>query len=72
MSHEINMTAQERLGQAVSSGQMDAVDDVFAPNVVDYDPAPDQGPGPEGFKGFFATLRAAFPDLTITPARCDR
>jgi len=68
MSREINMTAQERLGQAVSSGQMDALDDVFAPNVVDYDPAPDQGPGPEGFKGFFTTLRAAFPDLTITPA----
>ncbi len=68
MSREQHIAAQERLGQAISSGQLDALDDIFAPTVVDHDPAPDQGPGPAGFKGFFTTLRAAFPDLTITPA----
>ncbi len=65
MSREQNIVAQERLGQAVSSGQLDALAEVFAPNVVDHDPTPDQGSGPEGFKQFFTTLRAAFPDLTI-------
>lgn len=67
MSREKNMATQERLGAAVVSGNLADLNDVFAPNVVDHDPAPDQGPGPEGFKQFFTTLRAAFPDLNIAP-----
>lgn len=67
MSREENMAAQERLGTAVNSGHLDVLSDVFASNVVDHDPAPDQGPGPEGFKQFFTTLRSAFPDLNIAP-----
>jgi len=35
--------------------------------VVDHDPAPDQGPGREGFKQFFTTMSTAFPDLRLTP-----
>lgn len=31
------------------------------------DPAPERGPGPRGFKDMFATMRAAFPDLQLTP-----
>jgi steroid delta-isomerase-like uncharacterized protein len=65
MSREENVAAQERLGKAVSSGNLDALSEVFASNVVDHDPAPDQGPGPAGFRRFFATLRSAFPDLNI-------
>ena len=42
---------------------------MFAPNVVDHNPAPDQGPGPGGYKRFFSGLRAAFPDLTVTVDR---
>ncbi len=67
MSREENMATQERLGAAVNSGNLDVLDDVFAPNVVDHDPAPDQGPGPAGFKHFFEGLRGAFPDLHVTP-----
>lgn len=33
--------------------------------MVDHDPAPDQGPGTEGFKQFFTTMRTAFPDLHV-------
>jgi steroid delta-isomerase-like uncharacterized protein len=47
------------------SGELDVFDEVFASNVVDHDPAPDQGPGPDGFKAFFSTMRTAFPDLHI-------
>lgn len=71
MPREENMATQERMAKAINSGQLDVLDDIFAPNVVDHDPAPDQGPGAEGFKQFFTTLRAAFPDLTIKPEHVD-
>jgi steroid delta-isomerase-like uncharacterized protein len=65
MSREENIAAQERLGKAISSGNLDELSRVFAPNVIDHDPAPDQGAGPAGFQQFFTTLRSAFPDLNI-------
>ena len=49
------------------SGDLDAFDDLLDSNFVDHDPAPDQGPGVEGLKGFFRSLRTAFPDLKVTP-----
>jgi steroid delta-isomerase-like uncharacterized protein len=67
MSREENMATQERMAAAVNSGNLDVLNDVFTPNVVDHDPAPDQGPGPQGFIHFFETLRGAFPDLHVTP-----
>ncbi len=67
MSRETNLAAQDRLGELINSGDLDSLDEVFAAGVVDHDPAPDQGPGPEGFKDFFRTLRSAFPDLSISP-----
>jgi steroid delta-isomerase-like uncharacterized protein len=71
MSMKENMATQERLANAVNTGQLDDLDLVFARSVVDHDPAPDQGPGPQGFKQFFSTLRSAFPDLHITPEHVD-
>jgi steroid delta-isomerase-like uncharacterized protein len=71
MSAKDNMATQERLANAVNNGQLDDLDQVFAQSVVDHDPAPDQGPGPAGFKQFFSTLRSAFPDLHITPEHMD-
>jgi steroid delta-isomerase-like uncharacterized protein len=71
MSAKDKMATQERLANAVNTGQLDDLDQVFATNVVDHDPAPDQGPGPAGFKQFFRTLRRAFPDLHITPEHVD-
>ena len=49
------------------SGDLDTFDELLAANFVDHDPAPDQGPGVEGLKGFFRSLRTAFPDLKVTP-----
>ena len=66
MSKQDNIAATERLGMAVNSGNLNALHDVFAPTVVDRDPAADQGAGPEGFIQFFSTFRAAFPDLNIS------
>jgi steroid delta-isomerase-like uncharacterized protein len=65
MSQQDNIAATKRLGEAVNSGNLEALNDVFAPNVLDRDPASDQEPGPAGFIHFFTGFRAAFPDLNI-------
>lgn len=59
------MRTQQRMGEAINAGDLDALDDVMSPDVVDHDPAPDQVTGPEGFKQFFTSMRKAFPDLRI-------
>ena len=56
MSREQNMSAPKLLADLVKSGAFDRLGEVFAPSVVDHDPASDQGPGPEGFKKFFTGL----------------
>ncbi len=64
MSKQKNIRAQERWGKEVASqGKFDVLDEILADDFVDHDPAPDQGPGREGLKDFFRTLRTAFPDL---------
>ena len=65
MSKQDNLTASQRLGEAVNSGNLDVFHELFAATVVDHDPASDQGSGPEGFIHFFTGFRAAFPDLKI-------
>ena len=69
MSREENIAAQERFTEGVVNGNLDVIDEVMANDVVDHDPAPFQGPGPEGFKEFFGYMRNAFPDMNIEPER---
>jgi steroid delta-isomerase-like uncharacterized protein len=69
MAQDENLATLGKLAEAVSSGNLAVLDEVFAPNVVDHDPAPDQEPGPDGYKQFFSGLRAVFPDLTVTVDR---
>lgn len=65
MSQAANIETTKRMGEAVNKGNLDLLNEVFAPGVKDHDPAPDQGPGPRGFINFFTEFRAAFPDLKI-------
>lgn len=65
VSSQINITAQQHLGELVNAGEFDRLDEVFAPDAVDHDPAPDQAPGSDGFKAFFTKLGAAFPDAHL-------
>lgn len=65
MSQQDNIAITQQFGDAINGGQFSRFHDLMPPSVVDYDPAPDQGPGPEGFIGFFETLKTAFPDLNI-------
>ena len=59
-----NIAAQQAFGEAVNTGTL-AFDDLVAADVVDHDPAPGQGPGPQGYRDMFAQLRGAFPDLHV-------
>ena len=69
MSQAQNIAAQEKLGQGVVEGNLDVIEEVFAPDVVDHDPAPGQGPGNQGIKDFWTELRTAFPDLALQVER---
>ena len=66
MSQQDNITATKRFGEAINGGNFDVFHEVMASTIIDRDPAPDQGPGPEGFIKFFSMFRAAFPNLNIT------
>ncbi|MBA3233978.1 MAG: ester cyclase [Propionibacteriales bacterium] len=65
MSIQDNITAQERFGEAVNTGNLDVFDEVVAHGCIDHDPGPGQGSGPEGFRQFFSEFRTAFPDLSV-------
>jgi steroid delta-isomerase-like uncharacterized protein len=65
MSKQQNVETQKKMGEAVNKGHLEAFHEIFTPNVVDHDPAPDQGKGPEGFIQFFTAFRAACPDLEV-------
>ena len=67
MADTPNVAATKRFGEIVNTGELDAFPEVVAQGCVDNDPAPDQGPGPEGFKTFFTGMRVAFPDLKVEP-----
>ena len=65
MSQEANIATAKKMGEAINKGKLEEFHDIFASGVVDHDPAPDQGKGPEGFIKFFTEFRTAFPDLKI-------
>jgi len=65
MSQQDNIKTQQMMGDAINSGTLEVLQEVMAPNVVDHDPAPDQGEGPDGFIQFFTMFRTAFPDLKV-------
>ena len=67
MSKEQNIQAQTRFGEAINSGNLEAMRDLVAPAVVEHDPGPTQGPGAQGYIDLFTEMRTAFPDLKATP-----
>lgn len=67
MTRAANIASLERMAECVNTGDLDALDEVVDRDAIDHDPAPDQKQGPDGFKDFFSSLRAAFPDLALAP-----
>lgn len=68
MSKEENKKTQERFGEAINSGNLEQIRELVAQDVVDHDPAPNQGPGPQGYIDFFSMMRNAFPDMQVDVA----
>ena len=68
MSKTANIAAQEHLADNLNAGDVDVAVESFAENAVDRNPAPDQGPGRDGFRTFWQTMLTAFPDAHIEPA----
>ncbi len=66
MSLEDNKAVIRRLYEAFNAGDLKAIDEALAANVVDLLPLKGQAPGVEGFKKRFTTLRKSFPDLSFT------
>jgi predicted ester cyclase len=52
--------------EAVSLGDIDALDALIASDLVDHNPVPGQVPGLTGFKQWVTTARTSFPDLRGT------
>lgn len=67
MAKDINVQAQERLGEILQARAFDRFGEVWADDVVDHDPAPDQAPGIDGIVGFWQGFLTAFPDLALEP-----
>jgi steroid delta-isomerase-like uncharacterized protein len=65
MGKEVNGIALGKFAEAVNTGNFDLFDEAVAKECVDHDPAPGQGPGPEGYRTFFSALRKAFPDFAV-------
>jgi steroid delta-isomerase-like uncharacterized protein len=65
MSKEANITTQKKFGEAVNTGNFQALYDLVASDCIDHDPAPGQVAGPDGYIAFFKMMRTAFPDLEL-------
>lgn len=65
MSVEENKQAQQQFGEAINSGNLENLRDLVSKDVKDHDPAPNQGPGPQGYIDFFSMMRNAFPDMDV-------
>jgi predicted ester cyclase len=63
-----HIAAQEHLAENLNAGKVDVAVESFAEDAVDRNPAPDQGAGREGFRGFWSAMLTAFPDAHIEPA----
>ena len=67
MSAEENKALTRRVMEEMfNKGNLDAADELLAPDFVDHDPAmPEDVRGPEGFKEYVGAFRSAFSDLHI-------
>ena len=56
-----------RFYQAVSAGNLDALDELLADDFVEHEEFPGIEPSKEGVRQYFALFRSAFPDLHMEP-----
>jgi hypothetical protein len=61
MGKQENLAALGKFAEAVNTGKFDLFREAVAAGCVDHDPAPGQGPGPEGYRTFFFGNAGSFP-----------
>ncbi len=67
MTTEANKaTARRFADEVLNRGNLALIDELVAPDFVDHSAPPGVPPNRDAAKTFFATLRAAFPDLHVT------
>ena len=67
MSEEIKALVRRQEEELFSRGNLDAADEIYAPNYVGHDPSnPEDVRGLEVAKRAAADYREAFPDLRVT------
>ena len=66
MSEE-NKALARRWAEILNQGNVDLVDEIYAPNYVDHDPAmPEDVRGVEGAREYYSMYTSAFPDAEVT------
>ena len=63
MSREDNVRTARLLLELINKQAFERLDEVYAYDLIDNDPAPEHGGGFDGVLRYFADLSAAFPDL---------
>jgi ketosteroid isomerase-like protein len=63
---EENKALLRRFFEAFDEGDLEAIEEMMAPDFVDHSPLPDQEPGREGYKRLLAEDRAALSDVRTT------
>jgi steroid delta-isomerase-like uncharacterized protein len=59
------LVALGKFAEAVNTRNFDLFGEAVAAENVEHDPAPGQGPGPEGYRTFFSAMTKAFPDMKV-------
>jgi predicted ester cyclase len=64
---EQNKTLTRRFyEEVINKKNLNAIDELCSPGVVDHNPLPGQAPGAQGLKEVFKQFLQAFPDMTAT------
>jgi predicted ester cyclase len=66
MSEENKKKARQFYNEVMQKGNLAMLDEIIAPNFVDHQPAPGQGPGAAGVKQFVTAVRGAISGLQVT------
>ena len=66
MSEENQAKFRRVVEEAFGKGNLNVIDELIDPNMIEHSPVPGQEPGLEGLKKLVTEFRTAFPDLRST------
>lgn len=67
---DANKELMERFyAEVVNAGNLDLIDELLAPDFVEYEEVPGLGNDREAVRQFFGVIRAGFPDIAFTPEK---